>query len=376
MELIIRDLSKRYANGVQASLSTSSAFDGFNGDSLVGIENLTGSAGTDLLVGNADANVLSGLDGTDDLVGYAGDDVLLGGAGRDFLGGYEGHDTLDGGAGIDVAIYSYATNGVNVLLYAGTAFDGTTGDDLISIEDVWGSPGGDQLVGNGDNNVLIGDDGNDDLLGFGGDDILRGGNGRDFLSGGAGGDLLDGGAGQDVAMYSYANGATIDLAQGYGFDGLSTDTIMNIEDVWGSPGGDTIKGDANENILLGDAGDDTIYGGAANDYIKGEAGNDVLYGGVGSDILTGGAGADTFVLENGGGGIYVGRADYIFDYVDGTDKIGLTGGLTFGNLVITQGTGSNAPMADSIIATVGGEYLAELVGVDATLLTNADFVSI
>ncbi len=54
------------------------------GDTLTGIENLSGSnLGGDILTGNAGANVLQG---------WGGDDVLIGGAGK---------DTLTGGAGLD-----------------------------------------------------------------------------------------------------------------------------------------------------------------------------------------------------------------------------------------------------------------------------------
>ena len=51
-------------------------------DTLINIENLTGSAFNDTLTGDADANVISGLAGNDTLNGGAGDDTLDGGAGR------------------------------------------------------------------------------------------------------------------------------------------------------------------------------------------------------------------------------------------------------------------------------------------------------
>jgi Ca2+-binding RTX toxin-like protein len=65
---------------------------GFNGDAerdtLVNIENLSGSRFGDLLVGDDGNNVLSGLRGAD---------TLWGGQGADDLQGGEGDDTLDGG---------------------------------------------------------------------------------------------------------------------------------------------------------------------------------------------------------------------------------------------------------------------------------------
>ncbi|MGO1079398.1 calcium-binding protein [Inquilinus sp. CA228] len=53
------------------------------GDTLSGIENLSGSQGWDSLYGNAGANVLQGWNGNDALFGRTGKDTLTGGAGVD-----------------------------------------------------------------------------------------------------------------------------------------------------------------------------------------------------------------------------------------------------------------------------------------------------
>ena len=53
------------------------------GDTLTGIENLSGGQGHDSLYGNAGANVLQGWNGNDLLVGRTGKDTLTGGAGAD-----------------------------------------------------------------------------------------------------------------------------------------------------------------------------------------------------------------------------------------------------------------------------------------------------
>ena len=71
-------------------------------DTLLNIENLTGSRYNDTLTGNAGANRLNGGAGKDTLTGNAGNDVLTGGAGNDTLLGGEGNDTLIGGTGKDV----------------------------------------------------------------------------------------------------------------------------------------------------------------------------------------------------------------------------------------------------------------------------------
>ena len=81
------------------------------GDTLVSIENLTGSAYNDSLAGNDGANVLRGMGGYDLILGYGGDDTIHGGDlgnsligqdGEDDLHGDAGNDGLDGGAGNDI----------------------------------------------------------------------------------------------------------------------------------------------------------------------------------------------------------------------------------------------------------------------------------
>lgn len=121
-------------------------------DILVGFENAVGSFYDDHIIGNAQANVLSG------------------GGGNDILTGGGGHDTLNGGAGSDTADYSDATSGVRLQLGGGRS----GGDTYISIENLAGSGFNDQLTGDGSANVLTGQGGNDTINGGGGDDTLLG----------------------------------------------------------------------------------------------------------------------------------------------------------------------------------------------------------
>ncbi|WP_186002487.1 calcium-binding protein [Mycobacterium sp. KBS0706] len=70
--------------GMLVSLATGLGSGGeAQGDTLTGIENVSGSQAGDSLYGNADANVLQGWNGNDVLVGRAGKDTLTGGAGAD-----------------------------------------------------------------------------------------------------------------------------------------------------------------------------------------------------------------------------------------------------------------------------------------------------
>lgn len=121
-------------------------------DILVDFENVIGSFHDDWLIGDDNANVLSG---------GAGDDLLTGGGGSDLL---------SGGAGSDTADYSDATSGVRLNLRR----DMSEGDTYVSIEN---------LTGSGFDDLIRGDAGANVLTGQGGDDTLRGGHGDDTLLG-------------------------------------------------------------------------------------------------------------------------------------------------------------------------------------------------
>ncbi|MFG6487753.1 PA14 domain-containing protein [Roseateles sp. BYS78W] len=318
-------------SGVDVDLAAGTASGGdADGDTLDGIENLSGSGGNDVLRGDSGANkldggagndILEGRGGADVLVGGAGIDtavysgssagvtidlaagtgkggeaegdtltqienvigsdhddvlrgdaganVLQGGAGDDVLEGRGGADSLQGGAGNDTASYASSTAGVTVSLGTGQGSGGdATGDRLQDIEN---------LTGSGFNDVLIGD---------AGDNKLDGGAGDDELEGGAGADQLIGGDGKDTASYIDAQtGVTVSLAD----PSLNTgeakgDTFQSIENLAGSENDDTLIGDGFDNVLIGNPGNDNLQGGA---------GDDTLIGGAGADVMDGGDGNDT-----------------------------------------------------------------------------------
>ena len=411
------DYSKSTA-GVSVSLATGLGASGFaEGDKLVGIENLIGSAFADTLTGDANANSLKGGAGNDVLVGSGGGDVmnggegidkadysnsdaavivnlttgvgvgglaqgdtlisienltgsnfndvltgdaganfLMGGAGNDILAVSRGSDTLNGGEGVDTADYALSTGAIVASLVAGTATGiGSKADKLISIENFIGSKYGDTITGDAGANILSSGEGNDHFFGSGGGDNFDGGTGKDWIDyrsstavnvnlkigvgtgglaegdkysnienirGGAGDDTLigddtanviyagkgsdrveagggndmiytaggydtvDGGAGIDTVSYSDSwDKVVINLATGVGqYGAASRDTLVNVENIIGSKFDDTITGDAGTNMLNGGAGNDKLHGGD---------GNDVLIGGSGADVIEGGAGADT-----------------------------------------------------------------------------------
>ncbi len=243
-------------------------------------------AGNDLVNANA---------GNDLVFGELGNDVLVSGLGDERLNGGLGNDTLNGGVGIDTADYSSstidppgpigpqpytgATAGVTVNLnLAGAQNTGEGGiDQLIGIENVFGTNFKDVLTGNSANNVFSGLAGNDTLLC---------GNGNDTLNGGAGNDVLNGGTGSDTASYTSATAnvsVNLTLAGAQNTGGGGIDTLVSIENLTGSTFNDTLTGNSGANVLDGRGGNDQLIGGAGNDRLLGGSGNDVLNGGPGSD---------------------------------------------------------------------------------------------
>ena len=285
--------------GVTVSLAITTAQNtvGAGTDTVINIENLTGSNLNDTLTGNTAANFLNGGAGNDILAAGAGNDALIGGVGSDALAGGAGNDFLDGGAaGSDTASYFDATAGVTVSL-ANAAAQNTIGagvDTLVNFENLTGSNYNDTLSGNSLANILNGGAGNDALIGAAGNDSLIGGIGNDALAGGAGNDSLDGGAaGSDTASYADATaGVTVNLAIATAQNtvGSGTDTLFNFENLTGSNFNDKLTGNAAANTLYGLGGNDSLNGAAGIDTLSGAAGNDRLIGGAGNDSLDGESG--------------------------------------------------------------------------------------
>lgn len=72
-----------------------------NVDTLVSIENVTGTNSDDSLVGDLGANLIQGADGRDFVDGSGGNDTLFGNGGDDVLKGNVGSDVLAGSTGAD-----------------------------------------------------------------------------------------------------------------------------------------------------------------------------------------------------------------------------------------------------------------------------------
>lgn len=333
------------------------------GDVLAEIENLVGSTYADTLTGDGGANAIDG------------------GAGNDVMAGGGGADTLIGGAGTDTADYSASGAGVTVNLTTGTGSGGDAqGDVLSQIENLLGSNFADLLTGDGNANSLTGGAGDDSLFGGAGSDSLFGGDGNDLLQGGAGSDRLEGGAGIDTVDYSDSTSAVnVNLATGSGSGGSAGgDTIVGVENIFGSIYNDSLYGDAGNNFISGGAGNDLIDSGNGDDTLAGGAGRDTLYGGQGMDFLDysdSNAGVSINLATNtaSGGhatGDVLAGVDGIFgsafdDTLIGFDNFGLTGDV-YTN--VFYGGGGN----DYIDGAAGNDVVAGDEGNDTVIAGAGD----
>jgi Ca2+-binding RTX toxin-like protein len=372
-------------------------------DTLISIENLTGSNFNDTLQGDAFNNV------------------------------------LDGGLGNDYVSYSSAHGSVTIDL-GGFATGAAGFDTLISIENAIGSSFADTIIGNGLNNIIAAGGGNDYIVSSLGSDVIDGGSGTDTVSYatltgpislGAFGvvtkspgvtDQLIGvetiiatGSNQDTINLSLAtapaavsttvnlagalNNVQVNLSGGAPAINL---TALQFENVIGSGVADTITGNNLANNLSGNGGNDIIAGGFGNDTIAGGLGNDTLtgeadndsfvFGDIGAanrDTITGySAVQDTILLSNSldstlagslangikgltfVGGNVAGNVLSNAFFFRGAGLTGIGAGSATGIYVDTTGAG-NIYYND---ATAAGSFIFASVGAAAATLTNADFV--
>ncbi|MFP5365242.1 MAG: MopE-related protein, partial [Thermoleophilia bacterium] len=214
---------------------------GGEGDNVLGIENVTGGAGSDRLYGDQAANTIRGLDG---------DDLIAGGG---------GNDTLDGdGGGADTVSYEDRAAGEGVVVSLAGGGGGVPGeaDSLTGFERLVGGAGDDQLTGSGGHDVLVGlggadvlagAGGNDTLLGMEGPDVLHGGDGSDSIGGGEGDDRLDGGPAHD-GFDAGAGDDDINAYDGLGESVVCGDGVDRVSHDLGDAFG---NGDCEARVLLG-----------------------------------------------------------------------------------------------------------------------------
>lgn len=387
-------------------------------DTYATIENITGGGGDDILTErDVDANVLDG---------GPGDDSINAVTEPSGLGDTPQPDTFIGGPGTDTVSYALRTgadSGTAPITRLTITLDGTAND---------GVPGENDNVGGTDNSVeeVVGGTANDTITGNAGDNVLSGGPGADTLDGSTGADVLNGDGGSDTATYaSRMTGVTATLNAGTADDGNiddgpegARDDILTTENLVGGSGADTLTGDSavGGNTLIGNAGDDLLDGlagpdtltgsgdvdtvtyanrmapvtvtidgfsgdgeamendnvsistenvlggsagntlsgsGGANrlvggvgvDTISGGSGDDVIDGGLGTDILSGGANADTLSYAQRVSPVTVTLADNVANDGEGSENDSITG---FEN--VTGGSAGDTLTGDQFGNTLDG----------------------
>ena len=168
--------------GVIALLGNEGAYGDAEGDTFIGIENLTGSIYDDILWGDDGVNKLMGMDGADVLRGLDGNDTLDGGAGADRMLGGPGGDTyyVDNGADEIIEVGNQGADqvltSVSYSLAPGLEVEmlGTTDRGATTAISLAGNEYANRITGNAGVNVIVGGAGLDTMFGGDGGDIFVG----------------------------------------------------------------------------------------------------------------------------------------------------------------------------------------------------------
>ena len=204
------DLSKQ---GTAQNTAVASS-PGAGTDTFSGFENVTGTQYRDLLIGDTDANTLSG------------------GALHDLLDGGGGADRLDGGEGFDLTDYRNHSGPLTIDLMMRTNSSSDFQDDThVSIEGFVGAlDNANTFFGSSDNTYFMGGNVGDQMTGGSGRETMRGLGGNDTLIGGGGSDLIYGDAGDDTLTGGTALGpdTVLDIFVFYNL-ASGTDVITDFE---------------------------------------------------------------------------------------------------------------------------------------------------
>ena len=186
---------------------------------------------------------------------------------------------------------------------------------------------------------------------------------------------------QDDTLYGTDNDDTIyDLGGNntiYAGEGNNTIYARNGNNtIYAGAGNDIIKaGNGNNKIFAGEqvntittgSGDDLIYAGAGNDVIKAGLGNNIILAGEGNNTITS-SGVDTIFALSGSDRFILGEGAGVATIIkfDESDRITLTGGLTFSNLNISQN-------GNDTLISAGADLLATLKYTQSSTITSAIF---
>ncbi len=304
-----------------------------------------GQGGDETISGGSGDDYIEGNDGNDTIFGNADQDDLIGGSGRVISddpssavdGRRDGADTIYGAdhasdlpndfdviAGDNATILRPLSGGhwqVNTFnaSYMRTLFlyDVGTADQPAAS----GTSGGDTLFGEGSADLMYGQGADDLMSGGSGDDYMEGNAASDTMNGDADNDDMVGGTGRINTDGPSGSDGRLDandtIHGNAGFDVIAGDNAVIartlVDGQWQSnifndgiqherrilrdldsaagplvSGGDSLYGDADDDLMYGQGADDTMSGGSGDDFMEGNHGSDTMDGNAGQDDMLGG----------------------------------------------------------------------------------------
>jgi len=279
-------------SGISLNLALGSAQvvgGGMGTDTLLSIEDVTGSNFNDVILGSDADNVIWAGYGDDSITGGLGNDDLSGGVGNDTLIGGDGNDTLTGFIGSDYV-------------------DAGDGDDVVVLQTLDLT---DTLIGGAGTDILRFDTGASPVyptlnfssfegLGFQyfrsvvslSDTTLKlfgvDGSGRPTALIVGGVNDPDGMGGQLTIQMSSAGALDLSQLVFTNWSGMPPSGVVGpgrgLVGIIGTAGADTIIGTGEIDSINGGAGADNLSGGVGDDTLESDGVNDVLDGGAGDDM--------------------------------------------------------------------------------------------